>query len=43
MGRAQARREDEIDAVLAESAEDHLEAFERLRGIAEQGLGIYAL
>ena len=43
MGRAQARREDEIDAVLAESAEDHLEAIERLRRIAEQGLGSDAL
>ena len=38
MGRAQARRDDEIDEVLAESAEDHLEAIERLRRIAEQGL-----
>jgi segregation and condensation protein B len=38
MGRAQTRRDDEIDEVLAERAEDHLEAIERLRRIAEQGL-----
>jgi segregation and condensation protein B len=43
MGRAQARRDDEIDEVLAESAEDHLEAIERLRRIAEQGLDSGAL
>ena len=43
MGRAQARRDDEIDEVLADSAEDHLEAIERLRRIAEQGLDSGAL
>jgi segregation and condensation protein B len=43
MGRAQARRDDEIDQVLADSAEDHLEAIERLRRIAEQGLDSGAL
>ncbi len=43
MGRAQTRRDDEIDEVLAESAEDHLEAIERLRRIAEQGLDSGAL
>ena len=43
MGRAQTRRDDEIDEVLAERAEDHLEAIERLRRIAEQGLDSGAL
>ena len=43
MGRAQARRDDEIDQVLTDSAEDHLEAIERLRRIAEQGLDSGAL